>query len=1123
MKRFLAISFFSLCLLGYAQVEWQNPNFREKIIFAQDSVVLDSLQILPEKFVLKDFKGNPVSTDLYRVNGNVLLLNENVSDSLRVSYYVHPQFKKIVTYPKDPSLIVASASENSAIILDNQPAKEIELFDGLNSKGTFVRGLLFGNNQGSSVQSSLNLQLDGKLSDDVGITAFISDTNAPIEVGGYTQSLDQFERIYIEMFTKKSKIRAGHIDLEQNDDYFGKYQRKVTGLLVSHEFETGASSNKIMAAGSLGRGQYTRYEFLGIEGNQGPYRLVGNENEAYVLIIAGSERVYRNGQLLEYGEEKDYVLDYTTGEITFTTQHLVTVNDRYIVEYQYTHRNYNRFTWVAGLEHSSDRFKIAGHIYSESDNKNNPINQNLTDDDKRLLSKAGSDTHQIYTDSAVPADYQEDRVLYKKTIVNGKAIYEYSNDPKEDLYQVSFTYVGQHQGDYILSNRGVNGRVFIYVPAVQNVPQGDYAPIRQLIAPEKKQVISLSSAYSLPNNGQVNLDVGLSKDDANLFSNQGDKENVGLGIKLGGFKEVNIGQWNLKPDFRYEYIQAEFKPIERLRAPEFARDFNLENETGNTDQHYLQSNLSLNIQDSLHLNYGFDYLNQVSAYQGYRHRFNGTFNKNNYTLVGRASYLNTNALTQETDFRRYHINASKKLKRMKLETGINGESNRHLYGAQDSLSSRWTEFYAASMIGDSLQRFVGWRVYHRRDDSTRLSSLVPYARSWGMQLNSRLIYTDIQSLEVLADYRNVNYEVDLPGASFLNANINYRKAFLNQGVNLNLNYGLAGNTEQQRAFAYARVADGMGLYQWIDFNGDGVQQIDEFELAEFTDQANYIRVYTHVVQSIRTNQNRVGLNLSIFPSKFLEAEIFKRFQSRWVYQQVGNFLKNNHIAAWNPFENEDLKRGGSSNLFIQNEWNKGNNYQWHFSHQYKNTEHINFIYTGLESIVHKENKFDLQYDLNEFMQAELIQNIQSTNSDSEAFANRRYKIKGQSWSPKFNFDWSLGVQSSLAYTFSNFKNTSGVEKLKSHQLDFILNWQALDKSQLIANLSWINHHFRGNPDQLIASRLMGGLREGENWVWNLSVSRHINSFMTLDIQYDGRKNQKLKAIHTGNIMIRLNF
>ena len=62
----------------------------------------------------------------------------------------------------------------------------------LNSKGSIIRGITFGNNQGQSVQSSMDLQITGKLSKDVSVLASISDHNLPILAGGYTQALVDF-------------------------------------------------------------------------------------------------------------------------------------------------------------------------------------------------------------------------------------------------------------------------------------------------------------------------------------------------------------------------------------------------------------------------------------------------------------------------------------------------------------------------------------------------------------------------------------------------------------------------------------------------------------------------------------------------------------------------------------------------------------------------------------------------------------------------------------------------------------------------------------------------------------------------------------------------------------------
>ncbi len=71
----------------------------------------------------------------------------------------------------------------------------------------------------------------------------------------------------------------------------------------------------VFASGALVRGQFTTTQFTAQEGNQGPYKLRGPNNELFVLIVSGSETVYVNGIPLERGENNDYIIDYNAGEL----------------------------------------------------------------------------------------------------------------------------------------------------------------------------------------------------------------------------------------------------------------------------------------------------------------------------------------------------------------------------------------------------------------------------------------------------------------------------------------------------------------------------------------------------------------------------------------------------------------------------------------------------------------------------------------------------------------------------------------------------------------------------------------------------------------------------------------
>ena len=180
--------------------------------------------------------------------------------------------------------------------------------------------------------------------------------------------------------------------------------------------DTEESKTNVFASVAFVKGQYAKSTFTGQEGNQGPYKLKGQNGELYVLVISGSERVYVNGVLLKRGENNDYVIDYNAGEITFTSLFTITSEMRINVEYQYSERNYNRLVTYAGATHENKNWSFGGYIYSENDLKNQPLQQNLSTEQVQILSQAGDDPNLMNAPSAYVDTYADNKILYKKTI-----------------------------------------------------------------------------------------------------------------------------------------------------------------------------------------------------------------------------------------------------------------------------------------------------------------------------------------------------------------------------------------------------------------------------------------------------------------------------------------------------------------------------------------------------------------------------------------------------------------------------------------------------------------------------------------------------------------------------------
>ena len=82
---------------------------------------------------------------------------------------------------------------------------------------------------------------------------------------------------------------------------------------------------------------------------------------------------------------------------------------------------------------------VNGLFYNENDAKNQPIQQNLSDEQKQILANAGNDNSKMFANSAYKDVYSENRILYKKITNGGVENFEYSTNNKDELYVVFIT------------------------------------------------------------------------------------------------------------------------------------------------------------------------------------------------------------------------------------------------------------------------------------------------------------------------------------------------------------------------------------------------------------------------------------------------------------------------------------------------------------------------------------------------------------------------------------------------------------------------------------------------------------------------------------------------------------
>jgi hypothetical protein len=1131
----LLVLIFSVC-----QAQDYSSNYRSKRVSVKDTVIVDSVSINSKHFEMIDSNGAIIDSLLYQVDfkKGVVVFSEKIqksTDSVTIKYLRYPNFLTQDYYEIDSNIIVKNTGviERLYSLEESTSKRTFTPFDGLNTVGSLSRGITIGNNQNAVVNSELDLQITGDLSEKVSIRASIQDANIPTQEGGYSQSLDEFDQIFIELYSDNWNIRAGDVDLQNRKSYFGLFNKKVQGISLEGTLnhKNGAKTNAF-AAGALVRGVFAQSSFTGQEGNQGPYKLVGPNGELYILVVSGSERVYVNGILLSRGENEDYMIDYNAGEIKFNPTYPITANMRIIVEYQYTDRNYTRFIGYGGGGYSNETMDIEVYVYSENDAKNQPLQQNLSEEQVSILQSAGDSRENMTAPSAVPDTYSENKILYRKDIVNGEEIFVFSNNPDDELFNVRFSLVGEAMGHYVISNESAINRIFEYVAPIDGELQGNYEPIIQLIAPTKLQIGGLRGRYHPSERTEINFEIAGSKNDLNLFSNIDDSNNNGFATRIEAQQILltTSDSLRLKGFTSIDYINENFKNIERIRNVEFNRDWNLVNPRGN--QTYFIGGMEVNHPVIGGGSYEFQKLEFSENYKGSKHTLSSTIRLGNLNSQTTGSYLQSDGDSLVSKFFRMHNRSVYQLKKSWIGGKLSLEDNKIRTVRNDSLtpgSQKYNSFEGFVGLGDSTNVYVEVGYRFQRNDSVKNSVMQKVNTSNTYFVKSKLINNENSQLSLYANYRILSDEDgdDADEKSF-NSRLLYNQKLFKGGININTALASQNGVIPQQEFTYVKVEPGEGIFTWIDYNNDGIQDLEEFEIAQFADEAEYIRILLPNQVFIKITENKFSQIVTLNPRSWENTAGFKKFLSHF-YNQTSYILnrkvkRKNDAFNINPFE-----EGGNNQLgLVLNfrnalTFNRGKQ-KYTTSYTFISTSSNNLLSLGLQKNRLKSHQLNFIHKFKESWLANFKGSLGSIESESENFTSRNYSLETGTIAPKISYLLNSHTRFDAFYGFLTKDNTIGeLERLNQQKLGFSFAYSNAQKISINGDFNYIENDFTGSAYSPVAYQMLEGLQPGTNFTWTLLLQKRITKYLDANVSYFGRKSKTTKTVHTGSIQLRAFF
>ncbi len=1110
----------------------QNYHQKCRKVSTSSPSVLDSLTVLPSSIHI--FSDTDVGFE-YHPNTGLIHFSPTVIDSVQVCYQPIPISFHSVVYKRPLTEYDSNAVFKDPPIIRENSEHGLFKTDQIEKSGSIVRGVSMGNQQDVVVNSTMDLELQGKLSDQLNIRAQISDQNIPYQPEGNTQYIQDIDRIFIQVYNDNLSLTAGDITLKGPDDGFLRYNKRVQGGLFEHQQKFGENFNgSVSMAMSVAKGKFASAPIAVSEGLSGPYKIKPPSGESYVFIVANTEKVFLDGRLLERGYDKDYIIDYNQSEITFTARVLISRHSRVKIDFEYADKNYSRSIMAFNHQQESTRHRFFVNYYQEKDNKNWPLSLDLSENEKIALSNAGDDLQMLYASTVDSIGYNENELLYKKSMINGREVFQFSTHPDSATHRVRFMDVGQGNGNYIKGQLTGKGWVYLWQEPVDNAPQGNYEPVTMLAAPTQKSMASFGGAYKVTPHEEVFAEVAFSNQDKNLYSELDAEDNKGIAYRIGlKSSERQWGTYQFHSRFQAESSGKYFIPIDRYQTIEYDRYWNTENMTIPPAEDMVFSfDASLMNEDGnqfkyrgVKRNFG-QYLDGTQQSLGVAHHFGKIYVESDYFYA----------------FNQLDVRSSK-WNRFRADVNYQGNlfvpgytyfsEKNAVYTSTDSVISSSGNFHEHMMYlktQDTLKTSVGLNYGIRTDFMPLAGDIKEQQRSNTISLTLQTPLDKSHVVNSTVAYKKIKALANMVGIKdeeYIAGTLSYSGKFFNNVLMPETDYSITNGRELKREYIFVQVPTGQGHFTWIDDNQDGIQDLTEFYEARFEDERNYAKIFVPTEDYVVAFVNDFNFRLKYEPpaSWRNNSGIFKLLSGISAYSVLSYHKKILDTDLWqrlSPFlGNDDTALSFRNSHRYQIFYNRTHPV-YGFEYDFRTSRRRQVLTSGFEENDRDVSRVTGRVNIGTGFLLFLHVEEGLSVSSSDFLANRNFEISHQELAPEM--EWMAGkhvrITGKLSWMGKTSEEQEHIQKGKAEFKTFDVGLLAnASKKMLGANFQFTQIDYQQPENSLLEYEMLDALRPGNNILWRCRMQQELVQGLQLSLNYEGRKPEATKTIHHGRVQL----
>jgi hypothetical protein len=1115
------------------------------IIYGSETVVLDSFRLRADSDYTLNARFGILSIKWSAIKH---LFADSSLHTLKIFYKSLPfNFKSSYQHRIPVDRIDTSTGEKVSVAQTTAAFSFDDIFNSnLQKSGSIVRGFTIGSNRDLSLNSGFRMQMSGNLTNDIDIVAALTDENTPIQPEGTTQTLQEVDKVFVDIRSSNFGATIGDFNLNLSGNEFGNFNRKLQGAEGTANYRSGSFGGDILLLGASTRGKFTTNQFQGLDGVQGPYQLTGENNNRSVIVVAGTERVYVNGERMSRGENSDYIIDYATSEITFTPRRLITRGSRIVVDFEYNDRQFNRnlFTAKSGTNLFNDKWHFNAMFVQEGDNEKSPVEATLSDTDKAILRQAGSDRSKAVKSGVELVGVgkgQYRRVDSTLSTPSGRdtllRMYVYApEDTLNAIYSISFTNVGLGKGDY--------KKISIGHYEFAGIKQGSYDPIRFLPLPQSRTFINFDISGNVADNFKLSGEYALMKFDPNKFSSKDDNTLNGSAMKFAlqyspqnvQVGKIGIGSFNIA--MKERFIDRRFVSLDRINDVEFGRKWNVTDSLAG-DEELREGTLLYQPVQAVNIGGGIGWMKRGDNFSTNRYNLSAKVDRE---YLPRVDYMFENIISHNASL---DVNGNwirqggiaeygSGILIPRLKTANEFLSNRSI--SQKDLkegSYNFNQIIPGLSIGrDRLLSFdadIGWWW----DDSVFVGKLQraskTISQNYGAQLrewksiSSRFDLT-IQNRKFTDQFKqrkNIDVEtILLRWQSQINP--------LNRGIESDWFYELATERSAKLERVFQRVPKGTGNYIYIgDVNRNHLIDQPDFTLSRF--DGDYVTFTVPGDQLIPVIDLKASARIRFNPDKIISKE-------GWLNKAITTLSTETYYRVEEKSTEPDRKQIYflhlskflsdkatiiGSNLYTQDVYFKENDPEFSLRFRYTQRRGLTQYALQNERVYQRERSCRMRWQLVQDIsnQLDYVNKTDALLTDQISYRARiitsNALVTDWSYRPEQQIEFGFKLSAARAINFDttaadmNDQSVRIVYSFENHgqaRAEFIREEVNISKSGVIL------------PYELTDGRI-----NGKTWLWNFSLEYQLTKFIQATINYNGRSESKRPLIHIGKAEVRAFF